>query len=53
MVTVAGQALAEKGKADKILAEAVACSEVYLKLRIKDKEFIGDMQEKLRVSQVF
>jgi len=51
VVTVAGQALAEKEKADKILAEAVACSEVYLKLRIKDKEFIGDMQEKLRESK--
>jgi len=51
VVTVAGQAVAEKEKADKILAEAVACSEVYLKLRIKDKEFVIDMQEKLRESK--
>lgn len=53
VITVAGQALAEKEKADKILAEAVACSEVHLKLRLKDKQFIGGMQETLRVSQVF
>lgn len=51
VITVAGQALAEKEKADKILAEAVACSEVHLKLRIKDKQFIGGMQETLRESK--
>ena len=53
MLAIAGRALAEKEKTDKLLAETVANSEVQFKLSTKDRQFIGEMQKTLNVSQVF
>jgi len=51
MLAIAGRALAEKEKTDKLLAETVANSEVQFKLSTKDRQFIGEMQKTLNKSK--